>query len=312
MIAVALNELLDKPQFGHGLALGIVFGVCGLVVGILWESGWHRPAPIAGVILTAAFVFATHGSTALPSNVKWGLVLLAAAGIGADFIASLWPPLVVLGAGFALPGASLMTTNTLLPSPNWVNTLVVVTVTVGGTLVVDFDRRHRDRGWAPMLIAVSALGVYYTVPDTERAMVLLGAALPLVLLGWPFPLASLGAVGAYPSVGALAWVAASDGRGRLTAIVGGVACLGLLVAEPIARLVRQDARGVIDALPREPLSAIVLGAGQLVLVFGASRVVGMRPVVRDAALLAVMELTAAVVILAFFAADEREDAPDDG
>ena len=312
MIGSALNDLLDQPEFGHGLAFGIVIGVCGLVVAILWLSVKHRPAPIAGVLIAAAFVFATTDTTEIPSNVKWGLVLLAAAGVAADYVASYWRPLVVLGVGFALPGASLLTTNTELPTPNWVNTLVVVTVTVGGTLVADFDRRHHDRGWAPMLFAMSALGVYLTVPDTERAMVLLGAILPIALLGWPVPLASLGGVGAYPCVGLLAWVAAIDGRGRLAAFIGGVTCLGLLVVEPIARYLRTESRGFIDALPREPLTVIVVGFAQLVLVFGASRVVGLRPRVSEAALLAIVELVAAVAVLTMLAAVEREEAPDDG
>jgi hypothetical protein len=238
--------------------------------------------------------------------------MLAAAGAAADWVATLWPPLLLLGAGFALPGASLLTTNTDLPSPHWVHTLVIVTVTIGGTLVADFDRRHRDRGWAPMMFAVSALGVYFTVPDTERAMLLLGAALPIVMLGWPFPLASFGGVGSYSCVGALAWVSAFDGRGRLSAIVGGMACLGLLVAEPVARLLRQNARGFFDALPRDPLVAIVIGFGQLVLVFVASRIIGMWSDARQAVLLAILELAGAAALLAFLSAGDREDAPDDG
>ena len=312
IIGLALNELLHRPEFGDGLALGIVFGVSGLVVGVIWQGAWHRPAPIAGLVVVLSFVLAANGSASIPSNVKWGLVMLAAAGAAADLVAKLWPPLVVLGAGFALPGASLLTTNTELPSPHWIHTLVIVTVTVGGTLVADFDRRHRDRGWAPMMFAVSVVGVYFTVPDTERAMVLLGAALPIVLLGWPFPLASLGGAGSYSCVGALAWVSAFDGRGRLSSIVGGMACLGLLLAEPVAHIIRENAPGIIDTLPRGPMAAIVIGCGQLVLVFVASRVVGMWSDARQALLLAVLELGAAAAFLAFVSAGDREDAPDDG
>ena len=227
MIAVTVRQLIHKPEFGDGVAWAFGLSVVGVLVGLLWRRVWRRPAPIAGLIVAAAFGLAFHFAVGIPTNVERGLWLLAAAGVVAGFLAALWHPLIIVGIGLALPGATLLTRDTgLLVHPHWVKTLVVATVVVGGTLVADFDRRYRDRGWAPAMFAISAVGLYFTVPDTERAMLLLGAALPVVLLGWPFPLASLGVVGAYPCVGALAWVAAFDGRGRLSAIVAGVACLG--------------------------------------------------------------------------------------
>ena len=312
MIAVALHDLTDKPEFGSGLGWAVLLTAIALGIAIVWRSAWHRPAPVAGLAAAAAFAAAMHYSNVLPSNVLWGLVLLAAAGIAVDVLALLWTPLLLAGAGLAWPGASLLTIDTGLPAPHWVRTLVVVTVTIGGTLVADFDRRHRDQGWAPAVFAVSVVGLYFTVPDTERALVLLGAALPIAFLGWPFPLASLGAVGAYPCVGALAWVAAVDGRGRLTAVIGGATCLGLFVAEPIAHVIRRGAIGVVDTLPREWWAAIIVGCGQLVLVFLASRVVGTGSDIGQAAFLAVMELVGAVAFLVFFAFGDREDAPDSG
>jgi hypothetical protein len=307
MIAVTLHDLIDKPEFGNAAAWAGGLGAAGIVVGLVWRRVWRRPAPIAGLIVAASFAIAFHYSLGIPPNVERGLWLLAAAGVVTGFLAALWHPLIILGIGFALPGASLLTRDTgLLVHPHWVKTLVVATVVVGGTLVADFDRRYRARGWGPVLFAISAVGLYLTVPDTERAMLLLGAALPVLLLGWPFPLGSLGVVGAYPCVGALAWVAAFDGRGRLSAIIGGVACLGLFAAEPVARVIRLSGPGVLAALPRRWWSAIVVGIGQAGLVAVAARLAGERSAAKEAAVIVAMELGVAVVLLVLGA----REAPD--
>jgi hypothetical protein len=307
MIAVTVHDLIDKPEFGNAAAWALGLGAAGVLVGLLWRRVWRRPAPIAGLIVAAAFGLGFHYAIGIPTNVERGLLLLAAAGFVTGFLATLWQPLIILGVGFALPGAMLLTKDTgLLVQPHWVKTLVVATVVVGGTLVADFDRRYRDRGWGPVLFAITAVGLYVTVPDTERAMLLLGAALPVLLLGWPFPLASLGAVGAYPCVGALAWVAAFDGRGRLSAIVGGVACLGLFAAEPIARVIRLSRAGALAALPRRWSTAIFVGIGQLVLVAVAARVAGRRSNTKEAAAIVAMEFGVAVVLLALGAREARD------
>ena len=81
-------------------------------------------------------------------------------------------------------------------------------------VLADFDVRWRHRGLGPVLLPVSLLGVYATVPDTEMALVALGAALPLSLLGWPVALASWGRAGAWAVAGSLVWVTASGGVGR--------------------------------------------------------------------------------------------------
>jgi hypothetical protein len=307
MIAVTVRDLIDKPEFGNGAAWAFGLGTAGVLVGLLWRRVWHRPAPVAGLIVAAAFGLAFHFALGIPTNVERGLWLLAAAGVVTGFLAALWHPLIILGIGFALPGATLLTKDTgLLVHPHWVKTLVVATVAVGGTLVADFDRRYRDRGWGPVLFAISAVGVYFTVPDTERAMLLLGAALPVLLLGWPFPLASLGAVGAYPCVGALAWVAAFDGRGRLTSIIGAVTCLGLFAAEPVARVIRLSGPGVLAALPRRWWTAIVVGIGQLGLVAVAARIVGRRAATKEAAVVGAAELGVAAVLLVLGAREARD------
>ena len=91
------------------------------------------------------------------------------------------------------------------------------------------------------LITVGA--VYSTVPDTEAARVVLGAAIPVACLGLPFLYARFGTGGAAASVCVLGWVIGQDGLGRPGAVVGAVATIGLFALEPLVRSLRDRARG---------------------------------------------------------------------
>ena len=173
-----------------------------------------------------------------------------------------------------------------VPGP-FLGLLAVAVAVFVAALLADFDARWRHRGLGPVLLTVSLLGVYATVPDTEMALVAVGAALPLSLLDWPRPLAAWGRAGAWTVAGSLLWVVASGGAGRGSAIVGGVACLGLLAVEPVARWLHPDRRSVLARLPDGPLGAPVAAAVQLALVFVASRVAGTQPSVAGAAAVAI-------------------------
>jgi hypothetical protein len=173
------------------------------------------------------------------------------------------------------------------PVPGPLLGLLIVVPAVGtAALLADFDVRWRHRGLGPVLLTVSLLGVYATVPDTEMALVAVGVALPLSLLGWPWPLAAWGRAGALAVAGSLLWVVASGGVGRGSAVIGGIACLGLLAVEPIARRLHPHRRSVLSRLPDGPLGAPVVAAVQLPLVYVASRVAGTRSSVAAAAAIA--------------------------
>jgi hypothetical protein len=171
--------------------------------------------------------------------------------------------------------------------------VAVAVAVAAGALVADFDRRRRD-GLALSLWAVTVAGVWATVPDVESAVVLLGAVLPPALLGWPGPLArtgvSLGVAGSLAAAGLLVWVVATDGAARPGSIVGGLACLGVLAVEPLAR--RLAGRG--PAAP--PLPPLPLAAAHLVLVAVAARVVGRTQTAAEALPLALAELAVALTV----------------
>jgi hypothetical protein len=298
MISATVHEIVSRSEFRVGLEWGCLLAGIGVAAGVASLVAFRRPAPVAGLLVSLALIKAlNHWDGGAPANLTRGLVYLAVAGLVAGLLGAWWRPLAFSGVVLALPGASMITHDTGLPDVHWVGPLVVATVVIGGTLVADFDRRHHERSWSVVMYAISVVGVYFTVPDTERALVLLGVSLPLLLLGWPVALASLGTAGAYPAVGALAWMAAFEGVGRLTAIVGGVACLGLFVVEPLARLIQLGAPTAFDALPPRPWAVLPVAAAHLALVFVASRVAGLRTGVSSAVAFAVMELVVGLAVL---------------
>ena len=160
--------------------------------------------------------------------------------------------------------------------------LLLVTVAVAAALA-SFDRRWRELGLLPALLAVAAAGIWATVPDVETALVLLGAAVPLALLGRPGPLAgrlpgaaAFGVAGSVAVAAVLVWTVASGGAARPGSVVGGLACLGLLAVEPVVRLLDPRRRSPLDPLERRPGLAWAALAVQLVLAAVAARVAG-RP-----------------------------------
>ena len=152
-----------------------------------------------------------------------------------------------------------------------------------GRLVADVDRRTARLGLGPLLFAVSVGGVYATVPDTEQALVLLGVAAPVALLGWPLRRAVLGPAGSPTAVAVLAWSAAVGGVGRPSSIVGAVGCLGLFVVGPLSR------RSVRTSAP-------VVVAAHALLVLVSVLFAGLRPTVRGAVAVVLLELVVGVAV----------------
>jgi hypothetical protein len=213
-------------------------------------------------------------------------------------------------AGLALGGAAAVgfavTGAPATPGLPW-PALAVATGAVAAVLA-DFDRRQGQRGLLPLLLVVTAAGIYATVPDVEAALVLLGATVPMTLLGRPGPLARsrpwpplLGAAGAVAAAGVLVWTVATGGAGRPGAVVGGLACLGLLAVEPLARRLDPRRRGLLDPLDRRPGLAWTALAAHAVLVGVASRAVGRPERATTALLLASVELGLALVVAAALA-----------
>jgi hypothetical protein len=191
------------------------------------------------------------------------------------------PPLAGLALAAATAAGLAVTGAPADPALGW-PALAVAAAAVAAALAA-FDRRWGRAGLPPALLAVTALGVWACVPDVEGPLVLLGAALPLALLGRPGPLAArrpgaaaFGVAGSAAVAAVVVWVVATGGAGRPGSVVGGLACLGLLLVEPAARLLDPGRRGPLDPVADRPGLAWAALAAQLVLAGYASRVAG-RP-----------------------------------
>jgi hypothetical protein len=332
-----------------GLAVGLAFGlVAAAVCGGLWN--WRRrhrpgsPTPVAGLALAAASALgiAITATTRPAGTLLPGLVVLAAAGgmlrraraAGARGAAGARALGLAGAAALALAGATVTAWSLVADGGLALGLWTVAAICVTGALLHDFDRHRRRQGLAPVLLAVSAAGVYATIPDVEAAVVVVGATLPIALLGWPGPLAwprsaaaqpppSLGEAGALATAGLLVWTVAAGGSTRPGSIVGGLACLGLLALEPLARRLGAlggdgaSTAGTLGAPrplgPGDRLGWAVLAA-QVALVAVAARVVGRTVSAPLALLLAAAELgailAAAVAVTRLRAARRR--APPGG
>ena len=299
----ALRTLIEAPELHAGAIAGAVALLVGALVVLGLRAGGRgtgsRPG-IVGPLLVAATVAAIGGIGPfeqvwpVPARIALALVALWVAGeIGARTAAP-------VGAVLALAGG-LALVDPAAHFPGWVAAILVLGPAVAGTTAADLDRRDRREGLGPLLLLVSIGALYTTVPDTELALVLLGAAVPVTLLAWPRPWARLGAGGSYAAVGLFLWVATLEGSGRAGSVVGAVATLALLVAEPIGRALAPHVP--VDRLPdwtapeadgRVPKVALVVA--QLLLAAYAARVAGLvdSPLVALALALPVLAIGTAV------------------
>jgi hypothetical protein len=238
--------------------------------------------PVATGVLAGgaiAVLMAVDGATALAGL---GVLLGLAAG---------WAPSAPLRVAGAAAGA-LLTLSTVSEEVSPAARVGLALVAVGaGLAIVDLQ----DRGGArlPAVLGLLTLGgIWLTVPDTEPVLAVAGVLGPTLLVA-----AASGGPGSRllePAasvmlVAVVLWAVAEGGRGRPGSIVGGVACLGLLVLEPVVRRVGRR------SLP--PTALVVVHAG---VVLVASRGAGLRTDAGAAALIggAVLIGSAALLLLA--------------
>jgi hypothetical protein len=283
-----LHDLTSDDGFRAGLLWSLVFTGVVIVVALPWGAGRrHPPLPLAGVVVVAAAAIALEHIGRLPGRALLGVVALAVGGAAVQG-APRW-----LTAPAAVPGGLVLGSAAPDVAPGWVPAFVVASTVIGAYLVAVFDDRGRAVGLAPVLVPVTAIGVYATVPDTEEAGALVGASLPVALSSVPAPLSSLGGALSAPLVGLVAWVAAGGGRGRPGSIVGGTACLGALLLGPVL----PDLRRAAARLPRRLRVLAAVGVVHVGIVLVASRVAGLRTSAVAAFVIAVVALVVGAAIL---------------
>jgi hypothetical protein len=307
-----LSVLLHAHSFALGLAFG---GIAFLVAAAVAASTRRRVPDIAGVTFVAAAwlgVRGAWGEQLARSSVAWAFVVLALGGALAGFVVAHRPDarrhMLFVTALALTPGAIVLALATPLAGSAISRTVFALSTVAIGLAMRDFDAFNGRKGAGWLLFGIAAAGAYLAVPDTELARVFLGVALPFVLMSVPFPAAGFGPAGSAAMAGVFTWVVVVGGRGRPGSVVGGLAAIGLLAAEPIGRrIVGRDrtlwARVLgryhrVEDKNRDSWLAAAFFAAvvQFALALYASRVVGGR----DAALSALFVLApvAALVIVA--------------
>ena len=269
----------------------------GVLVGL--RRRWPRLRPVAAgpiLVLSAAAELLHTGDA--PRSLLLAVAVLAVGGGAGQLLLgrrlrTAWPRWLVAGAA-VVPGSALLAYGPGMdvPGPSWVRVTLVVATPAATAAFWSFERR-----WVRLalpLLSVSAAGIYATTPDTEQILIVLGAVLGVTVAGWWAGL-GVGTVAAPAVTGLVTWTVAVDGRGRHSAIVGGLGCLGLLVAEPLAASLRRQNR----AHPRPgPLRAVVGGVAiQVAVVLVASRVAGLRPATGEAVVIVVVLLVGVGFVL---------------
>lgn len=293
---------------GSRFATGFLVGSLALGVGALVIVAWPRSCrtsvlPLAGLLLVGAAAIALGAESGFRAGLGLGLGLLALAGVAAAAIKRFHQAPATFHALLCLPGAWMVAASAGLDEL-WPRLLLMATVAVAGALTGAADQAYRRLGLGPVLLLMSLAGAYATLPETQRIVVVLGAGAPLVVLGWPRPLASLGRAGSSAVVGLLAWVAVTDGSTRSGSTVGAIACLGVLVIEPVVRVLLNARSGqrsgpaAADAgegLAAWPAALPVL-LSHLTLVTVAARLAGLRAGALEAAAIAGLALLVVVLL----------------
>jgi hypothetical protein len=241
-VSSATLDLLVSADALTGVAIGSITVLA--VIG--WVLITHRPTPIGGLLLAGSVLVALAVTNVIPALLVVGMVLLAVAG---------WIPVHTLAASMlvSIPGAVAIGATLLDNSRPTLGGLAVAAIIVSGPLVASFDERYGESAISIPLIAVSMLGVFTIVADTDKAIVAAGAVVPWLVAGPPAKVAHLGRSGAFTSSGIVIWIAASGATSRPGALVAGVTALGILVSEPAIGALRSADSSRLDRLLKRGL-----------------------------------------------------------
>lgn len=255
---ITLLDLLTRPEFLVGLGAAVVATVVFLFIPSEGVPGW-------GIALVASVMVGISITVGQRAFLMIGLTLLAVGGWMLDRPGTeseqrynpAWAMIAVGALVVALRGGS---------SPlvwSWIAVPVLV-IALGAAFSLWSMGPHRYL--LGTLVAVTAFGIWATVPNTDLARVLMGACLPLAIATLGPIGATITRSGAYALSGLLVAIAADGGHDRPASIVGAWACVGILALLPAIVAVTRN---------KPVLSNLQVFLVHALLVLIASRVIGM-------------------------------------
>jgi len=259
---VTLAELFTHPGFLGGLLAGSVALITLFLVSRILKS------PVPGWAL--ALVIGAVTVLMLGHNLEWafvlGIGLVAVAGAILDLAALVKPRewqkvALALAWVLVLPPAAGLAWLAGLPGIDWVTLAAPVVMLGAGAAIRQYRGSPFDRLLGPML-ALSILGIWATVPETDMIRVILGTAIVMALATLPPINARPISAGAFSLAGLLVWLTAYGGAARPGSIIAGWACLGVLVMIPLL------------GLSRKPIGHTAVVGIHLIVIFVASRLMG--------------------------------------
>jgi hypothetical protein len=253
-----LLDLFTRPDFQGGL----VAGALGLVI-LLLISNEESPASWWGETFSVATLVAIGFVVGRRLGVTAGVAALA---VGGWLLApARATPVRALGGLMALAGAAVVAWRGGLSDISWLPPLTVIAIVIAGVTLSAWSDRLPHNVLGPM-VAITAFGIWVTVPDTEHARVLLGVALPMAFATVSRARARMSTGGAWALAGTVVWIVALGGEARPASIIGGWSALGALAILP---LVRPSAKALVRQRP-----VLVVGV-HTVFVLIVSRVIGL-------------------------------------
>jgi hypothetical protein len=288
---VPVRELLDQPGFDTGVFVGATFAALLVLVALVFVR--HRVA-IGGLALCVGVVIAmTRGDSSVHPS-PWllpGLLLLALAGRLSVRLPVAMP---IRGALF-VPGGLVLTASISKHSDGAFVLLFFLLLVATSTAAADFVHWYPIQDTGMALAAISLAGLYVAVPDTERAAIALGVAIPLALTGWPIRAAHVGPGGAAALVGLLAWLASAESASTPAVVIGAVGCIGVLTYASVMRRagVNLGQRRIGAAVP----AAIPVLATHVLVVAMCSRWAALRELAVASILIATCALVGGALLL---------------
>jgi len=187
-----------------------------------------------------------------------------------------------LAAVAGLAWSGLLRSNPMVPE--W--GLPAVAVTALAAAASFYALMRKMPAWAAgIAFALWVLGVWGTVPDTERATVVMGVTVAMVPVLWPGLRIRSGWEGMAVAAAVLGFVVITDGAARTTSIVGALGMVGMPVAAAASSWLRPHARpSPLWLVAAQAVHVIVCGrvAGQMLQPKGALIVVILSALVTGA------------------------------